>query len=148
MKRVVSVNPHLKQVESTQTSSENEQSSLKELDSWKQSVLDSEKGSDSDNGNLVNEERSKRKRRSLRKAKSKGRKTESDGSSEQYCVNVRTPESDLQRNQSIVIVSEGQDSTTNSRREPTGLPPMAPKKQRRRSDGRSPRRRHKSTFAF
>ena len=129
-------------------SSENEQSSSRELDCWKQSVFDSEKGSDSDNGSSVGEQRMKRKRRSLRKAKTNDQSVRSDGKFETPHTDVRILNSDNNKKKYNGSRNEIEDSGSHPGREPTGLPPMAPKKLRRRSDGKSPRRRHRSKCTF
>ena len=125
-------------------SSENEQSSSRELDCWKQSVFDSEKGSDSDNGSSIGDQRMKRKRRSLRKAKANDQRVQSDGQTETPHTDVRILNSDNNKKKYTGSGNEVEDSGSHPGREPTGLPPMAPKKLRRRSDGKSPRQRHRS----
>ena len=129
-------------------SSENEQSSFREIDGRKQSVFDSEKGSDSDNGSLTGEHRTKRKRRSLRKARNNDQRVQSDGKTETVHIDARVLDSDNSKKKYTDSGIEVEHGGSHTGREPTGLPPMAPKKLRKRSDGKSPRRRHRSKCAF
>ena len=129
-------------------SSENEQSSFREIDCWKQLVFDSEKGSDSDNGSLTSEHRTRRKRRSLRKTRTNDQRIHSDGKTETAHTDVKTLDSDNSKKKYTDGGNEVENTGQHPGKEPTGLPPMAPKKLRKRSDGKSPRRRHRSKCAF
>ena len=140
----------------TSGSSENEETSFKEMDSWKQSVNDSEKGSDSDNGSLDSGEWTKCKRCSLCKGKSSQKKVHPDincaEKTEETIEVVTIVVSDSEYNKKGVEkeenLAESQGSGTQSGKQPTGLPPMAPKKLRKKSDRKSPRQRQRSKYAF
>ena len=132
-------------------SSENGQSSFKEINSWKQSVIDSEKGSDSENGLSDSGERTKRKRRSLRKGKASPRKVHPDVNCAEKpteTVNILVSNNEKKRHEKEPNLTESQENGTQSGKQPTGLPPVAPKKLRKKSDRKSPRQRQRSKYMY
>ncbi len=110
----------------------NRRGSFTELDSWKQSVMDSEKGSDSDDCpcSSDSEQGNRHRTHNLRNRTTSSGRGETDLSA-------------------AVNSTSGQDEDTDgssvleSHCEPTGRPPLAPKGSRRKLDWRNPGRRRR-----